>query len=121
MCVCVEGVWGECIGKDNSLTQLGPGAQRPSFLNPGRKGAAGGRPGARLQEDRGGRCQASVVARRSVGERAAWGLASLCVVVWGSKWKERTHALHRFPSVLGSVICSLFSEQPVVKRMMQET
>ena len=90
MCARVEGVWGECIGKDKSLTPLGPGAQRPSFLNPGRKGAAGGGPGARLQEDRGGRCQASVVAWRSVGERAAWDLAGFCVVVWGSKWKEPT-------------------------------
>ena len=107
MCVCVEGVWKECIGKDKYLTPLGLGAQRPSFLYPRKKGAATGRPGARLQEDRGGRCQASVVARRSVGERAAWGLASLCVVVWWWGFQvERTHALPRFPSVLRSVICS---------------
>ena len=74
--------------------------------------AATGRPGARLQEDRGGRCQASVVARRSVGERAAWGLASLCVVVWWWGFQvERTHALPRFPSVLRSVICSFTYSQ----------
>ena len=44
MCVCVEGVWKECIGKDKYLTPLGLGAQRPSFLYPRKKGAATARP-----------------------------------------------------------------------------
>lgn len=78
MCVC-GGVWGERIGKDKSFTPL-KGAQRPS-LYPRKKAAASGRPGARLQEDRGGRCQASGWPGDPWENAPSWGLASLCLVV----------------------------------------
>lgn len=91
MCVCVEGVWGERIGKDKSFTPL-KGAQRPSFLYPRKKAAASGRPGARLQEDRGGRCQASgwpgdpwENAPPGVWLASAWWCDG-----GASKWKEPT-------------------------------